>query len=880
MSEARKIFQLNGEWELQPAKKTKRPASYNHSVSVPGLVDLSKPSLSWNEYDYFWYRKIITMPVRKLWETIYLKIGQASFGTEVWINGNHAGGDIACYTSQKYSVEGLLDYGRKNEILIRVGAKHTLPDTSAVGNDYEKTEFIPGIWGDINLICHDNPGIENIQVIPHIEKSSAEVNIEIVNNAAESVDCNVKLKLLEKNEHKSVSDEMQISSTIPAGSSKIQSIEIPLRDMKLWSPESPFLYEVRAQLFEDGSITDEDCATFGMREFRIHGGDFFLNGEKIYLRGGNIAFHRFLSDPERGHLPWNEEWIKHLLVDIPKNHHFNFFRNHLGQLYNKWYDIADEHGMLIQNEWQFWGVTGSKEQIAKEFTQWLKDNWNHPSIVIWDALNETRNEMVEQEIIPALKKLDPTRPWEPVDFIEDHPYIYSLGPVLNDRRIGFTRALKEIENLPVPSVLNEFVWWWLDEECKPTELTQKALTRWMGPEYTAEALVDHQCFLVQELVELFRRMKVDAIQPFVYLSNNNGPTAHWFLSPVKDLKPKPILKQLKNAFEPFGVSIELWDRHFFESEKRKINVYVFNDSRDEREGILKYGITGENGKWIKSESVTVNVPPVESVINSLDISIPEGEGTYYVKAELLHPDSQEVISYSRKIAHVFQGKIESKQHRNSGVIVLDSPSGEITDFLNAQNSNCKHFLSAKLNGNDTVVVAEGMVRHDSFIKRINEVSSHVQNGGTLVLIEPEFNIEEKHVLSANNGIEIDIERRADTDQGGYDSYVFPVERNHPLWNGIEPEHLKMFNGAYGGEVISQHNVIPRNEHTVLARCGLQLNVIAAAEIPAGKGSVILSRLQLRGRLMEKNSTVNGLYERRVDPVAQRYFLNLISFASE
>ncbi|MBM2841659.1 MAG: glycoside hydrolase family 2, candidate beta-glycosidase, partial [Bacteroidetes bacterium] len=205
--------------------------------------------------------------------------------------------------------------------------------------------------------------------------------------------------------------------------------------------------------------------------------------------------------------------------------------------------------------------------------RWLQDNWNHPSIIIWDALNECSDATVQNEIIPQMKKIDPTRPWESVDFVEQHPYIYSLGPVLNDQRFGFTMALGEIEKMPTPSVLNEFLWWWLDREWKPTALMQGVIERWLGKDYTNDELVERQSFLAQELVELFRRMNLDAIQPFVYLSNNAGPTANWFVGDIKDLQAKPILKALKNAFSPFGISLEIWDRHFLVGEFRTLRLF-------------------------------------------------------------------------------------------------------------------------------------------------------------------------------------------------------------------------------------------------------------------------------------------------------------------
>jgi len=270
-----------------------------------------------------------------------------------------------------------------------------------------------------------------------------------------------------------------------------------IEPLRSWSPDDPFLYEIIITLCQYDQSIDDLHTVFGMREFKVVGADFYFTGNRIFLKVGNIAFHRFLSDRERGTLPWDEAWIKRLLIDIPKAHHFNFFRNHLGQMYNRWYDLADEHGMLLQNEWPFWTTTGSKELITKEFTRWLQDNWNHPSIIIWDALNESSDEIVQKEIVPEMKKRDPLRPWESVDFVEEHPYIYSLGPVLNDRKFGFTRALGEIEQASTPSMINEFLWWWLDSTGKPTSLTEEVVERWLGRDYTTEELFQRQNFLAQ-----------------------------------------------------------------------------------------------------------------------------------------------------------------------------------------------------------------------------------------------------------------------------------------------------------------------------------------------------------------------------------------------
>ena len=560
--------------------------------------------------------------------------------------------------------------------------------------------------------------------------------------------------------------------------------------------------------------------------------------------------------------------MKKLLIDIPREHNFNFLRAHIGQMYSMWYDIADEGGMLLQNEWMFWTTTGTESQITKEFTRWLQDNWNHPSIVIWDPLNESSDPVVQNVVVPAMKKLDPTRPWESVDFQEEHPYIYSLGPVLNDGRFGFARGLLEIENSPAPAVLNEFLWWWLDRKNNPTLLTADVIERWLGSRWTQEDLVAHQSFLAAELVELFRRMRVDAIQPFVYLSNDTGPTGDWFLGDIARLEPKAVLRTLKNAFAPFGVSLEMWDRHFMPGEQRHVRLFVFNDDPVERTGKIRCGIVRGGTDWAGEIHGRVRTAPSGCSILPLTLKFPGVPGPYEIVAELT--GGAGTRSVSRKIAHVVP---EDMPGAGKGVrCILSDSRGEVAGFL----ERCG-FSTAVLGRDDPagyglILVGEGMLRDPQYLSVIPAVTASVLAGATLLVLEPEFGNRDKETLDVIEGVRLTIERREDTDRGGYDSYVFPVDDMHPLWRGIGPEHLRMFNGALGGEMVSQHTVSADLPVEVLARCGLKLVHPAVFLARAGKGCIVVSRIQTRGRLTAMGEP-DHLYARRVDPVARRYMLN-------
>jgi hypothetical protein len=477
-----------------------------------------------------------------------------------------------------------------------------------------------------------------------------------------------------------------------------------------------------------------------------------------------------------------------------------------------------------------------------------------------------------------MKKIDPTRPWEPVDFIEDHPYMYSLTPVLNDRKFGFTRDLREIERLPVPSILNEFLWWWIDGDGNPAPLMKDITERWLGPDYTKEMLYERQSFLAQELVELFRRMRVDAIQPFVYLSNNDGPTANWFHSPIAKLQPKPILKTLKNAFSPFGISVELWDRHFIRNEERTIRVFVFNDTHNEKRGVVRFGLCDDSGHWVSESDDTVTVPPVETVVREYRLGFPDETGRYHVRAELLAEDRGKTVAFSSKIAHVFDDRAsELKETAGFSVAVVDSKRGDVSDFLGLCKIPFGRFAENNIGSDVILIVVEDAIRDVALRERRDTITRFVNDGGTLVLIEPEFEMTGTETIELFDGLKLSMERRVDKDKGGYDSYIFADNIKHPLWDGIETEHLRMFNGGYGGEIVSQHTVTTDRPHVVHARCGVGLSVPVVMEMSVGKGRVIVSRLQLRGRLVRRDGN-GGLFERRVDPVLQRYVVNLLSYA--
>ncbi|MFI5454496.1 MAG: glycoside hydrolase family 2 TIM barrel-domain containing protein [Isosphaerales bacterium] len=251
--------------------------------------------------------------------------------------------------------------------------------------------------------------------------------------------------------------------------------------------DMPRGWDFEKYLYEMTVTTGGDAVKvrFGMRSFRFdaQSGRAVLNGKPYFLRGTNICIYRFFEDQQRGDLPWRADWTRRLHQQF-KSMHWNSIRYCIGFPPDFWYDIADEEGLLIQDEFPIWllnpqpGKDGAPEfpraeKIIPEYIDWMRQRWNHPCVVIWDGQNESFTDETGKAI-RAVRHLDLSgRPWEngwsepqsTADCVESHPYLFSRGwqgqgpfklsemprvsgvPYLNDRQ----------KKLRVPIIINEYL---------------------------------------------------------------------------------------------------------------------------------------------------------------------------------------------------------------------------------------------------------------------------------------------------------------------------------------------------------------------------------------------------------------------------------------
>lgn len=673
----RVVVPLDGQWQIADSLAPDAiPTQFDRVVPVPGLANLAQPAfedidrfdsreLIWNlvrrgelpkdaltravgiprqKRNYLWYRRTFTVPLRR--ERAILKIGKAQFGTAVWLNGRKIGEYLGCFTASYFDVTSAVDWESTNTLLVRVGAHPAaLPPWAPAGTDFEKRKWTPGVYDRVELWLTDPPIIEWVQVAPRLNRSSVLVQVQLSNPGAART-ATLTHRVLEWDSQQPVAQSPPLLLHLAADERRQVTVEIPIPRPRLWSPESPFLY-----VLETSTGGDTVRTRFGMREFRFDTTTrrAYLNGRVYFLRGSNITLHRFFEDPLCKNLPWRRDWVRKLLGDIPKQLHWNAFRFCIGPVPDFWLDIADEVGLLIQNEFFMWtGRNGfheewSTEELIQQYSDWVRDNWNHPSVVIWDASNETWAPVFNEHIIPRIRHLDlSNRPWENGynlphgldDPVEDHPYLFSswqsereprFHPVDLERSTG-GKTTNAGHPTGHATIINEYGWLWLNRDGTPTVLTTEVYRRLVGERATPAQRFSTQAYYLAGLTEYWRAHRNAAgVLHFVYLTSSypGAFTSDHFVN-VESLELQPdFLDYVGQAFRPLGVYLNFWQPQVQPAAWRRFSVMMVNDLDERVEGSLVLELqTKSDGRVLARAQRPFQLAPLGQHTYELVLEIP------------------------------------------------------------------------------------------------------------------------------------------------------------------------------------------------------------------------------------------------------------------
>ena len=703
--ERRTTIPLNGEWDFDQTERAFPPQRFTRKIPVPGLVHLAKPRISqyekffkkpdavemveqsnFLERDYTpmynWYRRTIFIDEQLKGEELFLTIRKSQYVTRAFVNGHEVGSSMECYTPMDFKITEAVKFGADNEILIQVGDRAWLPSEAAGGTDKEKVHYLPGIWDDVFITATGKLRVDKALFLPSLAKKEVTVKTLVRSMYPPQMlygdkmydACRLEFRIKEKATGKVVS-ERTIEGEAKRDNRTYFETVIPMDAPKAWTPDTPFLYEGEVSVYDKGKLVDTYQVNFGMRDFSRSGKFFTLNGEKFYLRGSNITLQRFFEDPDCQALAWDRDWVKKLMIDLPKSIDWNAMRICVGIVPDFWYDLCDEYGIVLQNEWLYWQNHGWDEQVRKEYTNWVWSDGNHPSIVIWDAINENWDSYIGNTLIPELKRLDPTRIWDAGymtsaqmgtndEMDEPHPYRaltlmhsdelneyfknnpYSIG-ALHENWRGFSSIL----DAGVPQLVNEYGWIWLWRDGRPSKLTVNNYNYYLGENAKSDQCRELQAYWLQLETEWLRSERaVGGLLAFCHLTNNYGFTGDWFINDIKDLEPSPAFRWFKHCFAPSAVFIDLPDRRYTKhlpsldpGSDLLFNLVGVNDLNRESSGKVTLKILDEKGNVVYTQETSVEIESFGKQIQPCQLRLPTRPGGYLLVAEYLEQGKSEPV---------------------------------------------------------------------------------------------------------------------------------------------------------------------------------------------------------------------------------------------
>lgn len=748
------IILLNGLVDFEQTENAFPPDRFTRKCPVPGLITSAEPKIEdYEKYfsgtqpsKYNWYRFRFDLDIKNINSYAVLKILKSMFNTQIYLNGKDVGTYMQCNTPIEVNLTGNLK--SENELLIRTGDRRMLPKESAMGFDREKFTDIPGIWDDIKLFFSGPIYIKDILALPDIKNHRLKVKLR-TENLTEIYERNMEYSMISYKIKAAIIDREgnvvkkidNLSDTLKSKAIGIVEFDVEVPSMKLWSVNDPYLYQLKVEIVPDDIIFNDygnpeskkpplpsdfknlsfaKVISFGMREFKSVDSHFELNGEKVNLFGSTITLNRFFEDRDCGDLPWNKEWVERLLIKIPKALHWNHFRVSLGLLPDFWYDFADKNGILIQNEYPMWNLRGSEEQYKREYTDWIWSQGNHPSIVIWDALNEQESEYLGNQLIPELKKLDFTRLWDAgwtkldkKDIEEIHWYPLAFGwwwtdsmSISHRNKFQFGKLFEKyfgmewFENSSAPIVVNEYGWVWLNRDGKdsgirtrgkfvpsdnlPSKINYEYFDPWgkqlydnrdafdyfVGKNATADEKRQFQAYIIAMEGEILRSTRrIAGLASFTYLTNDLGYTGDWFAPEIEKLTPTNTLLAQYHSHRAFAAFLDMRDgrylkkkEYFQKGKDYPITTFVVNDSNNTRSGKLKISIIDQNGKIINSASIDINLTSNWQELINFIIKMPQKSGGYMILTELYDNTDNNIPQVSRRYINV--GKSENNRFYN------------------------------------------------------------------------------------------------------------------------------------------------------------------------------------------------------------------------
>lgn len=313
------------------------------------------------------YRKIFTAPGDWQGKKLILRFDGAAHEATVFCNGERVGYHACGYTAFCVDITDLVRLGGENVIDVRLDTRESLNippfgfviDYLCYGGLYREVTLEVKEPEYIKEVLIENTGLREIRV--RIASECGSLVTDIVDNSG-----------------------AVISSAVG------KAFELNVPEAELWSVDSPALYTARVRAMRGGECVDEKRLKFGFRTVKFKSDGFYLNGERLKIRGLN----RHQSYAYVGYaMPRS---VQELDAEILKNElGVNAVRTSHYPQSQHFISRCDELGLLVFTEipgWQHIGDEDWKRQAVKNTDEMVRQYMHHPSIMLWGVrINESQD---------------------------------------------------------------------------------------------------------------------------------------------------------------------------------------------------------------------------------------------------------------------------------------------------------------------------------------------------------------------------------------------------------------------------------------------------------------------------------------------------------
>ena len=218
------------------------------------------------------------MPAGWAGRNIMLNFQAVYYNSEVYVDGRLAGRHFGGSTGFAVDVTRFLKDGKAHDLVVHAYSDTRTTKQPAGKQNVRQSQFecmytrTTGIWQTVWMEPVDAKGLKNAQVITDIDQKQVIVHPHFY--AQDGGTITVTLK-----------DGAKVVATKSAVASDASTLILPVKAPKLWSPESPFLYDLTYEVRDaQGNIIDKVASYIGMRKFHCVGNKTYLNNEPFYQR--------------------------------------------------------------------------------------------------------------------------------------------------------------------------------------------------------------------------------------------------------------------------------------------------------------------------------------------------------------------------------------------------------------------------------------------------------------------------------------------------------------------------------------------------------------------------------------------------------------------